>query len=164
MTLWKGHYSTKRDDTPDNTGQLYFLTRSPSMKFKNSRLIFVLTDRRTDKPKAICPFNFFKVSGITTTLYERWCELRPIDVNVTLVRSNVFAGWTESVFWVNLSASLIFFFCVSAAVILWVARSAFWQWHKFSIKTKKRSLYKCTIEMSVLCFSCLRTAWFAWPF
>ena len=37
------------------------------MKFQNRDLIFVTeaqTDRRKDKPKAICPFNFFKVGGI----------------------------------------------------------------------------------------------------
>ena len=40
------------------------------MKFQDCILIgFVTdarTDARTDKPKAICPFNFFKVGGIKT--------------------------------------------------------------------------------------------------
>ena len=40
------------------------------MKFQNPFLNFERreghTDARTDKPKAICPFNFFKVRGIKT--------------------------------------------------------------------------------------------------
>ena len=71
------------------------------MKFKNSSLIFVLTDRRMDgrtSKKQYAPSTFSKLGGITTTSNERRCELRPIDVNATLVRTNVFAGRTESVF------------------------------------------------------------------
>ena len=34
------------------------------MKFQNCSLINFVTDARTDKPKAICPFNFSKVGGI----------------------------------------------------------------------------------------------------
>ena len=37
------------------------------MKFQNCNLFFVTdaqTEGRTDKPKTICPFNFFKVGGI----------------------------------------------------------------------------------------------------
>ena len=34
------------------------------MKFQNCILINFVTDARTDKPKAICPFNFSKVGGI----------------------------------------------------------------------------------------------------
>ena len=46
------------------------------MKFQNCILINFVTDTRTDahthtdKPKAICPFNFSKVGGIITTLLE----------------------------------------------------------------------------------------------
>ena len=40
------------------------------MKFQNCILINFVTDARThtltDKPKAICPFNFSKVGGIKT--------------------------------------------------------------------------------------------------
>ena len=45
------------------------------MKFQNYILInFVThaqTDPCTDKPKAICPFNFSKVGGITTTSFSK---------------------------------------------------------------------------------------------
>ena len=34
------------------------------MKFQNCILINFVTDARTDKPKAICPFNVSKVGGI----------------------------------------------------------------------------------------------------
>ena len=51
-------------------GQLFFDDK-PFMKFQNCNFFFV-TDARTyihtythtDKPKAICPFNFIKVGGI----------------------------------------------------------------------------------------------------
>ena len=34
------------------------------------------TDGRTDKPKAICPFNFFKVGGIKNTDHDlSYCEI-----------------------------------------------------------------------------------------
>ena len=66
MTLKKGHNSTKRDN-PDFKKIIitYFLMRNPYMKFQNSILInSERTDGRTDKPKAICPYNFSKVGGI----------------------------------------------------------------------------------------------------
>ena len=34
------------------------------MKFQNPILNLEWTEGRTEKPKAICPFNFFKVGGI----------------------------------------------------------------------------------------------------
>ena len=56
------------------------------MKFKNSNLIFVLTDRRMDgrtSKKQYAPSIFSKLGGgITTTSNDRRCESRPIDVNV----------------------------------------------------------------------------------
>ena len=43
------------------------------MKFQNRSIhgskVNRRTDRQTDKPKAICPSNFFKVGGIITMLY-----------------------------------------------------------------------------------------------
>ena len=33
------------------------------MKFQNYILINFVVDARTDKPKAICPFNFSKIEG-----------------------------------------------------------------------------------------------------
>ena len=57
------------------------------MKFQNCSLIFVRgahTDGRTDKPKAICPLNFFKVGGITRQL-TAWIS----HVNITPLLGSV---------------------------------------------------------------------------
>ena len=66
----KGHNSTKADN-PDlkKICAIYYVMRNPYMKFQNCILINFVTDARmngrTDKAKAICPFNFSKVGGIT---------------------------------------------------------------------------------------------------
>ena len=63
----RGHNSEKKK----NTGHLFFM-RNPYMKFQDTSIHrlkvkkkVVRTHGHTDKPKAICPTNFFKVGGIT---------------------------------------------------------------------------------------------------
>ena len=73
MILCKGHNSTKRDNPDLKKIRVSYFLMSPSMKFQNRILTKPylklvtegLTGARTDKPKEICPFNFFKVGGIT---------------------------------------------------------------------------------------------------
>ena len=69
-----------------NTGQL-FLMANILMKFQNCNLIFVLDthmdrwmDGRIDKPKATCPFNFFKLGGIK--IDQTWFQLSFKDVHL----------------------------------------------------------------------------------
>ena len=64
MTLQKGHNSTKGDN-PDfkKICVNYFWMRNPYKKFQNCIFINFVTNARTDKAKAICPFNFFKVKN-----------------------------------------------------------------------------------------------------
>ena len=50
------------------------------MKFKNPRLIFVWSDQRRDKPKAICPFNFFKDGGIIK--YVEYEQIKMIKLQI----------------------------------------------------------------------------------
>ena len=46
------------------------------MKFQNHILNIERTDTRRDKPKAICPFDFFKVGGIKRTMFtEIWFQM-----------------------------------------------------------------------------------------
>ena len=68
MTLKKGHNSTKGDN-PDlkNTRVSCCFYAESIYEISKPYLKFVMdgrTDEWTDKPKAICPFNFFKVRGI----------------------------------------------------------------------------------------------------
>ena len=48
------------------------------MKFQNPSIhrskVNRRTDRQTDKPKAICPSNFFKVGGIKSQLPDAVCQ------------------------------------------------------------------------------------------
>ena len=72
IIMTKGHNSTKGDNTDLKNTCHFFLMWIPYMKFLNCILINFVTDARTDrhtqgrtdKPKAIRPFNFSKVGGI----------------------------------------------------------------------------------------------------
>ena len=48
------------------------------MKFQNPILKFVRTDGQMNKPKAICPFNFSKVCGITRYKIELKCRIQKV--------------------------------------------------------------------------------------
>ena len=95
MTLKKGHNSTKGDnpDLKKNTGQLFFDEES-IYEISKPYLKFVMdgrTDARMDKPKAICPFNFFKVGGIITffnTIYNNCCLLGLVHLTVYIGNAN----------------------------------------------------------------------------
>ena len=75
----KGHNSEKghNSDMKKNMGQLFFFMRNTHMKFQNPSIhrskvsgrTHTHTDRHTDKPKAICPSNYFKVGGIKTCFF-----------------------------------------------------------------------------------------------
>ena len=70
----KGHNSEKghNSDMKKKIWVNYFFMRNSHMKFQNPTIhrskvngrTHTQTDRQTDKPKAICPSNFFKVGGI----------------------------------------------------------------------------------------------------
>ena len=49
------------------------------MKFKNPILNLYWTEGRMEKPKAICPLNFFKVGGIKTAQMVLSAELKGIQ-------------------------------------------------------------------------------------
>ena len=50
-----------------STGHISSLMRNPFTKFQNPTYnFFEQMNEQTDKPKAICPLNFFKVGGIKT--------------------------------------------------------------------------------------------------
>ena len=72
----KGHNSRKghNHDKKKNTGQLFYFIKNPYTKFQKpstdgSKVMLYTqkrdrrTNRRTDKPKAICATNFFEVGG-----------------------------------------------------------------------------------------------------
>ena len=69
MPLYQGHNCTKGDNPEftKNTGQLFFDEESVYEISKPYLKICLdgQMDGRSDKPKAICPFNFSKVGGIT---------------------------------------------------------------------------------------------------
>ena len=50
------------------------------MKFQNCILINFVTDTRTDKPNAICSFNFSKAWGITRTDVYKYYAPSPLLV------------------------------------------------------------------------------------
>ena len=69
----KGHNSEKGHNSDMKKIRVnYFFMRNTHMKFQNPTIhrskvngrTHRQTDRQTDKPKAICPSNFFKVGGI----------------------------------------------------------------------------------------------------
>ena len=65
----KGHNSKKGHNSDMKKIQVnYFLMRNTHMKFQITNMhhseVNRRTHRHTDKPKAICPSNFFEVGGI----------------------------------------------------------------------------------------------------
>ena len=65
----KGHNSEKGHNSDMKKIRVnYFFMRNVHIKFQNPSIhgskVNRRTDRQTDKPKAICPSNFFKVGGI----------------------------------------------------------------------------------------------------
>ena len=66
----RGHNSEKKK----NTGHFFFFfMRNPYMKFQDTSIHRLKVKKKwcghTDKPKAICPTNFFKVGGIMRLLH-----------------------------------------------------------------------------------------------
>ena len=51
------------------------------MKFQNCILMNFVTDTWTDKPKAICPFNFFRVGGIIKVIWRQGYGLEAQQTN-----------------------------------------------------------------------------------
>ena len=62
------------------------------MKFQNRILINFVTDGRThtqtDKPKAICPFNFSKVGGHNNCVTQNFLEVRQHQIDIFEVWPN----------------------------------------------------------------------------
>ena len=72
--------------------------RNPYMKFQNCILINFVTDEKTDKPEAICPFNFSKVGGIkklksADNNHDKYPSMQCVKTQLNNFSSEWWNGW-----------------------------------------------------------------------